>query len=393
MQERSTAPALRALTLSYFAMGTSALAVIGAISAIAHGMGIGTEAVAGLVSVYALVFAVSAPLVQVIAVRLPRRSLILAGLVLSTVGALGSALAQDYATLFVARVLVALGGAAIGPVASALGASLVAREEQGRALATVFGGMTLASVLSTPASEWVAAHFGWRVMFMAVAALNAAVALTVWAWVKDRTAGQALSLRSLFAELARPAVASGVAVMFLYMAGMFASFTMVVPLLAQRFGLSSQWLSAALLAFGVAGILGNTLARRLGGRWSADRLLALSMATLVALFAGMAVLPGWAPLAFAALVLWAVSNDVFMPSQQRRLAELAPQARGLVLALNSSALYVGMSAGSLLSGVVSARAGIAALPVASAAVLALALAALAVSRQAGRVRGSAQAAC
>lgn len=393
MHARSTPLALRALTLGYFAMGASALAVIGALPDIAHGMGIGTQAVAGLVSIYALVFAVTAPLLQVVAARVPRRSLILGGLVLSALGALGSALAHGYATLFAARVLVALGGAAIGPVASALGAGLVAREEQARALATVFSGMTLASVVSTPAAEWLAAHLGWRAMFMTVAVLNVAVAASVLAWVKDRTAGQPLLPRSLFAELARPAVASGVAVMFLYMTGMFASFTMVVPLLAQRFGLSGQWLSAALLAFGVAGILGNALAMRLGSRWSADRLLVLSMAALIAIFVGLAALPGRAALAFAALVLWAVSNDVFMPSQQRRLAELAPQARGLVLALNSSALYVGMSAGSLLSGAVSARAGTATLPVASAGVLALALVALAVSRQAGRARGAAQAAC
>jgi DHA1 family inner membrane transport protein len=81
------------------------------------------------------------------------------------------------------------------------------------------------------------------------------------------------------------------------------------------------------------------------------------------------------------MVVWAVTSDVFMPSQQRRLAEIAPHARGLVLALNASALYLGMSAGSLLAGVVVTQAGLTALPLASTAALVATLGMLALARR------------
>jgi DHA1 family inner membrane transport protein len=372
---------LRALMLSYFAMGTSALATIGAITAIAEGLSLGTGTVAGLVSAYAIVFALTAPALQVIGAKLPRRTLLLAGLVLSAVGSLGSALATSYPALFIARVLVALGGAAIGPVASALGATLVPREQQGRALATVFSGMTLASVISTPAAEWMAAHVGWRAMFMTVAALNAVAAVAVRLAVKDASTGEALSVKALLAELRRPSIASGVAVMLFYMAGMFATFTMVVPILQARFGMSHSQVSTALLAFGIAGVAGNFLAKRLADRWSADHLIAASLVTLIAVFVGVQLAPATGWIALALMVVWAASNDVFMPSQQRRLAEMAPQARGLVLALNSSALYAGMSVGSLASGIVSARIGLGHLPLVSAAMLLAGVAILVLSRQ------------
>jgi DHA1 family inner membrane transport protein len=379
--------------LSYFAMGTSALATIGAITAIAEGLGLGTGTVAGLVSAYALVFAIAAPALQVIGAKLPRRTLLLAGLALSAAGSLGSALATGYASLFIARVLVALGGAAIGPVASALGATLVPREQQGRALATVFSGMTLASVISTPAAEWMAAHAGWRAMFMTVAALNAVAAIAVRLAVKDASAGQALSVKALLAELRRPSIASGVAVMLFYMAGMFATFTMIVPILQSRFGMSHPQVSTALLAFGVAGIAGNFLAKRLADRWGADQLIAASLVALIAVFVGVQLAPAAGWIALALMVVWAASNDVFMPSQQRRLAEMAPQARGLVLALNSSALYAGMSLGSLASGVVSARIGLSHLPLVSAAMLLGGVAILALSRQLTRTTTSTAIAC
>jgi DHA1 family inner membrane transport protein len=393
MSDLNASRPLRALMLSYFAMGTSALAAIGAITAIAEGLGLGTGTVAGLVSAYAIVFAVTAPALQVIGAKLPRRTLLLAGLVLSAVGSLGSALATSYWALFIARVLVALGGAAIGPVASALGATLVPREQQGRALATVFSGMTLASVISTPAAEWMAAHVGWRAMFMTVAALNAIAAVAVRLAVKDARAGQALSVKALLAELRRPSIASGVAVMLFYMAGMFATFTMVVPILQARFGMSHSQVSTALLVFGIAGVAGNFLAKRLADRWSADHLIAASLVTLIAVFAGVQLAPAAGWIALALMVAWAVSNDVFMPSQQRRLAEMAPQARGLVLALNSSALYAGMSVGSLASGVVSARVGLSYLPLVSAAMLLAGAAILVLSRRLTRKPVGGAAAC
>ena len=94
-------------------------------------------------------------------------------------------------------------------------------------------------------------------------------------------------------------------------------------------------------------------------------MLAITL-SLIAVFVAMSLLPTapWVPLAL--LVAWAIANDVFMPSQQRRLAELAPEARGLVLALNASALYLGMAGGSLLAGAVSVRAGFALPPLVSA---------------------------
>lgn len=379
--DRSVRRSLSALASAYFAMGASALAVIGSIRAIADGLGIGTGAVAHLVAIYAIVFAVTAPLLQVIASRLPQRTLLLAGLAASAAGSLASALATGYASLFAARILVAVGGAAIAPVASALGAAQVPREQQGSALVRVFSGMTVASIVSTPAAQWISSQFGWRFLFCAIGLLNLAVAAAVALWVKDGRRGQALSLRSMMAELRRPGIAPAIAVIFAYMAGMFASFTMIVPILQNHFGIAPRWTSSALLVFGLAGLGGNVLARRLATRFDADRLIALALAVLIAMFAAMDLLPGRPIVALAALLVWACSHDVFMPSQQRRMAEIAPHARSLALALNSSALYVGMSAGSYAAGVLATRLGTGELPLVSAAVLALALLALWMSRR------------
>lgn len=385
MNDTRRAYALATLTAAYFVMGATTMAAIGALPSIADGLHVSRRAVADLIAVFALTYAMGAPLIQMVLGFLERRTLLLGGLGLATLGALLSAAAPNYGVLFAARVLTALGAAAIGPVASALGAGLVERHQQGRALAAVFMGMTISSVVSMPASAWVSLNIGWRPLFVALAVLNVGVIGAVLVFVRVREAGQRMALRELIGLLLQPAIASGVSVVFLQMAGLFASYTLIVPLLRERFGLSGSEASSALLVFGVASIVGNVVARWVSTRWSADRSLAIALGVLIGAFVLAYVAPGASGVAFVVLILWAVANDVFVPAQQRRLVELAPQARAVVLALNASALYIGMSAGSIVAGRVYSAAGAHALPLASMLLLLAALGMLQVSRRPARL--------
>ena len=120
-----TALGLWSLSLAYFTMGTSSIAVVGLVHPIAAVLGVSKPDVAVLITVFAITFALAAPLLQVAAGSLPRRTLLLCGLVVLGTGCLLSALAPTYAGVVAARVLMALGAAAVGPVASGLGAGLV----------------------------------------------------------------------------------------------------------------------------------------------------------------------------------------------------------------------------------------------------------------------------
>lgn len=382
MSERLNHLSLRVLSLAYFTMGTGSLAVVGTLPSIASSLALGRGAVAMLVAAFAVTFAVAAPLVQMAFGHWPRRRLILAGVSLMAAGALACAIAPNYPTLFAARVLAGLGAAAVGPVASALGASLVAPLKQGHALAVVFSGMTMASVVGVPLSAWLGAAFGWRPTFALIGVATLAVAVLIGLFVSDRTPGQRVGLSQLINVLARPATGAGVAVMALQMAGQFATYTMIAPILHDRFGAAPAAVSAALMIFGLAGVLGNMLARRTAQIWSADRAVASALGALLLVFATLFVAPGWLPGAVGLMVVWALANDVFMPSQQRRMVELAPAVRGLALALNSSAIYVGIASGSFAAGSLYPVFGLNALPLASVGFIATSLCALSLSRRA-----------
>ena len=335
---------LWSLCLAYFAMGTSSISVVGLVNNMAADLRVSKPDIAVLITVFALTFALAAPLLQV-AAGLPRRTLLLGGLGVMASGCLLSALAPTYGGVVAARVLMALGAAAVGPVASGLGAGLVPPERQGHALAVVFGGMTLASVLGLPLTAWLGALLGWRWMFGGLALLSLLTALAIALLVGDRRAAPSISLASFGQVFRQRAAAWSVAMSVCHMSAQFSLFALVAPFLQERFGVSPGQLSIALLVGGLSGVGGNLLAGRLGDRLGAPRSLQASVIGMACASGAMLLLPALPWLGIAAYGFWSMSGMGFYAPQQRRLIGLAPELRNLLLAINASALYVGMSLG------------------------------------------------
>jgi predicted MFS family arabinose efflux permease len=381
MKEKPVSVALGILSLCFFAMGTASLSVVGALQAMSSSLGISRSAAALLVPAFAVTFAVAAPAIQIVAGHWVRRRLLLCGLLVLAAGALGCAAAPGYPALIVARIVTGLGAAAVSPMVSSLGAALVPPQRQGHALAVVFSGITLASVLGVPLASWCAAMLGWRLMFAAIAGLAVLAALLVVALVKDQSRAQPIRPAQLWRLLTNATTAGGLGITALGMAALFTTYTMITPILRDHFAAGAGAVSFVLLLYGVAGILGNWLARYVALKWTSERSIAVALLLLTGGFAVLRLAPPWLPLAILALIPCAVAVDIFAPAQQRRMVELAPDMRGLVLALNSSALFGGMAGGACLAGRIVPIGGLMALPVVSIALAAACLLLLWISKR------------
>jgi DHA1 family inner membrane transport protein len=89
----------------------------------------------------------------------------------------------------------------------------------------------------------------------------------------------------------------------------------------------------------------------------------------------------------AAVVVWGFAGLAFASPQQSRLLRLAPDAAGIVLALNASAIYLGSAGGAFLGGTASHAFGLHANGTVAAATAVTALTLFLVS---ARPRGFAQ---
>jgi DHA1 family inner membrane transport protein len=345
------AVSLLALAMGGFAIGTTEFMAMGLLPQIAGGVDVSIPAAGHLISAYALGVVVGAPVLAFLGARLPRR-----GLLVTLMGAYAganalSALAGGYGLLVVARFLSGVPHGAYFGVASLVAASLAPRGREGRAVAMVMIGLSVANVVGVPAATWMGQHLGWRSAFWVAASLAILtallVALLVPACPGDAGASGRRELR-LFAEPQAWLTLLAGAIGF---GGMFALYSYIAEVVTQVGGLADGAVPVFLLAFGLGMVAGTYIAGPLAD-WSVFRsLLGSSLAMALVLLAYAAIAPaGWWALAPAFLV--AVASSVLVVNLQLRLMTVAGDAQTLGAAMNHSSLNVGNALGAWVGGLV-----------------------------------------
>jgi DHA1 family inner membrane transport protein len=385
---RPAGPATRTLhlllALANAAVGVAAFMVIGMLAPIAADFAVPSWQAGWLMTVYAVVYALTSPVLVSATGRVDRRDVLTAGLSLLALGAVLCAISPGFAPMLGARAVMAAGAGLITPVTTAIAVATVAPEQRGRALATVFGGFTIAQTFGVPAGVWLGYQFGWRVTFGIVAALAILVTMVLRRLVPKEIKVQPSSLATLAGVLATPTLLLAVLFTVFFMGAAFTVYTYLAPFLQERHGLGQTGITVMLVIFGIGGVVGNLLGGRVTDRIGAVRTLVILGAAVV-LITPVLTLLHFPPLAMAAMVLvWSITGWSANVAQQARLAALDPKRAPVLLALNASAIYVGTSLGSALGGQVIARSGYDLLGPAAAGLTVMALATLAAVALVGR---------
>jgi DHA1 family purine base/nucleoside efflux pump-like MFS transporter len=349
------------LAAGAFAVGTSAYVVSGVLPAVSAELGVSVTAAGQLTTAFALAYAVSAPLLATITARWERRRLLLIALLVAALGNALSAVATTYPLLLGGRIIAALGAAAYTPAATLFATALRPPAERGRAVALVFGGLTVALALGVPIGSLLAGSIGYRGVFALVAAVSLGTALAVRTQLPLLAGSPAVTLRERFAVAADRRVLTVLAITVFGVVATMSVYIYVVPLLTATAGLAGSTIGGLLLAYGLGAIVGNAWGGRATDRFG-------SIPTLLATVAGFIIMIATLPLtattavgAALALFAWSVFTWSFNPPVQNLLLELAPTG-GLVLSLNASAIYLGMGLAGVLGGAVIGTVGVLALP-------------------------------
>lgn len=375
-------PALIALACAYFFIGATSLGVIGLVPEMAAGLGISKAAAATMVTSFAMVYAVAAPGLQAMLGDVSRRTLLAGGVSLMALSCWLCALAPDYWTATAARVGMAIGAAMTGPTASAAAASLVSPEDRPRALAAVFTGLTVSTVLGVPLVSFLGQTFGWRVAWGVLGLAAAGVVPFVLMLIDRENRGQRATLSAFATVLRDRALALSVATTAAQLLAQFVTYGLLAVWLLDAAGYPSGAIPPLLLVLGIGGIAGNALSPVIAARLGPERAIQAGLTVMIAMLFLMALSDASSWILPVFIFIWSVAGLMVMAPLQTRLVRLAPGQASLSLALNASAIYVGMSLGSALGTVVFEAGGLPFLPLVSAV---LAIGALFVFR-AGLVR-------
>jgi len=349
--------ALLALTLGAYAIGTTEFVIVGLIPTIAADLGVSLPSAGLLVSLYALGVAVGAPVLTALTGRVPRKTLLVALMVLFTLGNVIAWMAPSYGSLIVARVLTGLAHGVFFSIGSIIATSVVPKEKAASAIAIMFTGLTVALVTGVPLGTFIGQHLGWRATFLAVAALGVVALVGSLLFVpRNLQRSEPATFGQQLAVLAQPRLLLVYAITALGYGGTFLSFTYLASILQDVTGFSPNAVSLVLLVYGVSVAIGNLWGGRLADRRGPVPALKLifGLLTLVLFALTFTAHNTWLVL-LTVLALGAVAFgnvpglQVYVVKQAQRFA---PQAADVASGLNIAAFNVGIAMGASLGGLV-----------------------------------------
>jgi len=355
-----------------FAIGCGVMVAAGSLNDLVRSLGVSVAVGGQLVSVASLATALGAPLMAAAIGGWDRRRLLTLSLVWFAVGHVLCALMPNFASLLPVRTLAVLGAAVFTPQAAAVIATMVPVQRRGRAIAFIFLGWSLSSVIGMPLHSYVGESFGWRWAYALVGVFSAAAALAVWRAMPSGVKPPALSLAAWRAVFTNRVLMALIAVTALSGSGQFTLFTYFAPYFRQVIGVGPGEVSLLFFWFGAFGLLGNLLLTRWIDRLGAGRCVTLG---LTAMALSIACWPLAGGLLGMSLVLlpWALGCFSSNSAQQARAGVAAPALAGATLALNTSAIYLGQAVGAAGGGALMAISGYSLLPAAGFAWMAAAI--------------------
>ncbi len=380
MEQQSTTPwgKIAVLALGAFVIGADGFMLAAVLPQVAQQLGVSLGQTGFLVTVFAWVYALAAPLCGMLMGWRNRRSTLVLALAIFAIGNGVAALASSFVWMMVARVMAALGSAMMMPTAMALATSLAPAKHRGKAISVVTTGMTMATVLAVPLGSVVGERYGYHMLFWAMAVAAVLVLCGIVLGIRAREAQpaqQVPTVRALVAGLANRQVALTLLVtVVIFVAG--TSVISYLSAVVQQAGLH-KYFSWILLIFGVGSLLGGVL-----GGWLTDRFAHIWLArwamlvfALALALLGVAVgMPGALGLVGGSVLLWTASAWIATIAQQYRVIALAPERAQLNLSLNSSSIYIGQGFGGMLGSAIISSQPAQAIPFIAASVVVLALA-------------------
>lgn len=351
---------LLSLSLAVFGVITTEVAVIGLLPQLTQQLHITAPQVGFLVSIYAVVVAISGPFITLLLGRFNRKTVLLVIMMLFIISNSIYALTENYHMILMFRVLPALTHAVFFAIALNLAANAMPPEKSAKGVAIVFSGVAVGMVLGLPLSAFIAEAFSLTAAFWFGALTSLLAFMGIAIHVPSTPVTTPLKVREQVAILKRLPVWLCILTVTLIFSAMFASFSYIADYLIKITGFSNNATSTLLVVFGVSGYIGNFIFSHFLQRSQTATTLRYPVLFGVIYFAVW--LFGHQPIVMVALViLWGAFHTSGLIISQSWLMKEANSAPEFANSLYISFSNLGITIGTMIGGWAILYAGVAAI--------------------------------
>lgn len=341
------------LAIAAFVVGTVELILGGVLDLIAADLHLTLAKAGYLISIFSLVYAISAPILLNVTARFERKKVYMYTLLIFLVSNLISAFSANFYMLMAGRALGAATGSLIFVLSLTLAARIVEPQYKGRAVGIITMGGSASLILGVPLGIFVGNIAGWREVFIFIAILTAIVMVAIGLVMQRVQPVPVVSLKRQFAALWNPRMLAIHATTLLVLAGHLTLYAYFTPFLQETIGASSTMVTFIYMMFGIAAVAGGGLGGVLSDRLHPAKAIVI---VLIPFIVSMAVIPFSVELPLIAflvlLSIWSALSWTVTPVQNSLIIKTSPEAAESLISTNSGIAHAGIALGTYVGGMV-----------------------------------------
>jgi len=345
--------------LTMFLVGIDLFVVSPLLPFIAETYRISTAMTGWMVTVFSITYAVFIPLFGWMSDRYGRSLFISFGLTLFVISSLLTAYAPSFIWLIVSRILAGLSVASITPVIYAIISDIAPAHRRGTWLSITVSGHIAALSTGAPIGAILEHFLGWRSVFVALAIVGALLIIVnfkAWKNIKKNSSTN----KPFEGNILR--IFRSVTVTASWGISMYALYVYLGAALYVEHRFTTAEVAIAITVYGIGAVIGSLSGGQLSDRFGEIRVTKLAFRCLIVILICLSLLFTSSQWLYSLLFIWALVGYTAFTSYKARLAAQYPHERGIAMAWNMTALYIGITVGSMLGGIVISQWGYSFLP-------------------------------
>ena len=247
------------LALGVFGIITTEMSIVGVLPQIAQKFAISTSQAGLLVSVFALVVAISGPFLIILVSGINRKLLLLTAIFMFVISNIIYAFTTQFEIMLIFRILPAVFHPLFFSIALVTAASLVPLEKSGQAVTKVFMGITVGFALGVPFTSYLAERFSLEAAFLFGASVNVCAFIGIFILLPSMPVKEKMSFGKQIGILRKPEIWINITTVVFIFAAMFSVYSYFAEYLARVTYMNGSLISIMLLIFGIMMIVGNHL--------------------------------------------------------------------------------------------------------------------------------------